>query len=214
LREIGDVEAGGLLPSQPERVDRLEQRRVPERRQRALAPERATVMDLRVAELEERHQFLARQRTPAGLALEVRDVGDPVALIDHLHRPPAELALADRRPRIALIRQILQERAQRTLKAAQRRNREPPRRTPEILQPLIDIQRPPLPRPALDACAEPADGRLALALGRLGQMPRRLLRRHPTRIASNNASSSRSGRTPSPNRRASAASTSPARSHL
>ena len=127
-REIDHIQLRALLAAQPPRVHRLEQRRVAQRRQRPLAPQRAPARHPRVAVVEERLQLIARQRPAPGVRLELRHVHDQVALIDDLLRPTAQPLGADRHPRIAAIGQVVAEQPDRDLVLAQRRDVKPRRR--------------------------------------------------------------------------------------
>ena len=92
--EVGHVEHPGLVAPQPERVGGLEQRRVAERRQPALAAPAADPGDLLVGVVEEGLQLVPGERALARVGLVVLDVHRGVPLVDHLDRMGAEPLLA------------------------------------------------------------------------------------------------------------------------
>lgn len=92
-----------LIPKQAhptQRVEQLEHHSVAERRQRPLAPMTLPIGDLSVAELKELRELDPGQRPVARSALQLGQMPGGVQMIKQLLRAAAELALADRRPRI------------------------------------------------------------------------------------------------------------------
>ena len=123
-------------------------------------------------------------------------------------RGRAEPAGADRDPRVAAVEQVLAEQPNRDLVGAQRRDVQPRRSDREILDPLLQMLRPPLPRPHPSVLQQTADQPLPGADRLLGQKPRALLANPPGQDRVEQRLLKMQRRTPSPNRRASSPSTS------
>ncbi len=189
----------------------LEHRVIPPRLQRPLPAPRATRLDPRLARREERLQLIDRQRPPPRVALELVQMRHQIPLIEQLPRAAAKLPLADRRPRIPPIAHILREHLQPELIRPQRRARQPLR--PRLANPRSTHPHPTpatptanTPRALENAAAPTSFVRIVFAFKYLAAC----WLRHPASIASNTADSIRNDRTPAPNTRASAASTSAA----
>src|SRR5450631_1274121 len=121
--QISDVEHHGFAAPQTPGVDDLEQRRVAERRQRALPAAVDDAVDLVIRVVKEPLQLLAREPPPAGSTLELTRVGRRVPLVaDHPGRP-AEPPLALVGPAIPSIADELSEQREVIVVPADRRVR-------------------------------------------------------------------------------------------
>ncbi len=105
--EITHIEHRDLRAAQPPRELHLEQRLVTPRLQRTLAAKPPRGLDPRLARSEERLKLLHAQRPPPRIAFKLIQMRNLVALVKKLARTPAELPLADHRPRVAPITHIL-----------------------------------------------------------------------------------------------------------
>src|SRR5947209_11662059 len=161
-------------PQAPRELD-LEHRVVPPCLQRPLPPPRPASLDPRLRRREERLELVDGQRAAARVALELVQVRDEVALAEQLPGTAAELPLADRRPGIAPITRVLREPLQPQLVRAEGRARHPLRPRQQILEVLIHMRRPPLPRPTVNMLLKATDDHLVGADRLRLQIARRLL---------------------------------------
>src|SRR5207253_10245894 len=99
-----------LVAPQPERISGLEQSRVPERRQPALAALPADRCDLLVGVVEDRLQLPDGERALGGLSLGLLAVHRGVPLVADLDRARAEPGLAFPRPLVGRVDEVCTER--------------------------------------------------------------------------------------------------------
>lgn len=192
--EVDLVEHAGLVAAQAIAVGRLEQRRVPERRQPALASLAPDAHHLLVGVVEERLQLGSSEGAVLGFALAFVGMYRRVPVVDHLDRVRPEPQQALLRPAVRRVGHEVAELSYRALVVAQRGARAAPHRA-EVHRLLLDVLRHPLPREAVRVPGERAHRPLLVADVTERQVPGQLLLRQPASIASKTCSSGRnSGR--------------------
>jgi hypothetical protein len=144
--QVGQVQTPRLPAAQPERVDRLQQHRVPLRRQCALPLTGADLLHQPIGSIEQRLHLLISQRPPSRLSLVVSDVRESVPLAQHLLRRRSEPVQALRRPPVPRVRHVLQEQAQLTQIGPGCRGDDWPRPRAQMVDESLHLRRPPLPR--------------------------------------------------------------------
>lgn len=130
--------------------------------------------DLFACVVEEVLQFIEGERALLLPGLDLLQVRRCVPVVHHLDRMGTEALLADRRPVVGRVADVLAERAQRVLIGPQRRVRAAAHR-PQVAEPLVGMLRCPLPREHAGVLEErPQPARPLLDRGQ-GQVARQLL---------------------------------------
>jgi hypothetical protein len=155
-RQIGQVEHRGLAAAQPERIRRLDQDRVPERRDPALPPRPVDRRDPVVQVIEEHLQLGDGERAALRLRLAFLGMAGSVPPGTDLHRVRAEVAQAHLRPGIDRIRQVPAEQPDRAGVPAQRGGGHMMDR-PQVSTPLLEQLRRPQPGRASRVVTERPD---------------------------------------------------------
>ena len=171
--EVGQVEHHQLAAAQPERIRSLQRGGVPQCRQPALATALPRLGDALVGVVEQLLQLPLGQRPPPGLALVLRGVHRGVPLEADLRRVRAEQPFAHRGPLVARVRGVLAEQAQITVVGPDRRPRPP--FTAQLRGELLQVHRPPRPRPVISEPLEPAHPLQPAPYRRLAEVAAQLL---------------------------------------
>ena len=102
-RQVAQIEAFRLPATQPERVDRLEQRGISLSGQPALTTSRPDLLHHAVRSVEQRLHLVVGQGPPAGVSDVGRDADDRVPLVQQLAWCRAEPLAAGCRPSVPLV---------------------------------------------------------------------------------------------------------------
>lgn len=144
--QVRQIQAPSLAPAQPERVDGLEHRRVPQGGQRAFAAALADLLDPGVCRVEQRLDLVVGQRPTPGAALVVDDVDDAVRLVQHLLRDLTEALGALLHPAVPVVRDELQEQPQLDLIGPRRGHRDRAFPAAQSVEESLHLRGAPLPR--------------------------------------------------------------------
>ncbi len=161
MSKIGQIKAADLTATQPERVHRLQQRRVAHRRGRPLVPPAPDIVDPAIGRVEQCLHLVVGQRAATGPALELGGVDHRVPPVQHHRRCPPELAHTRGRPSVPRVADELDEQPQRHLVAAQRRQRQRPLTRPQPGEECLDLGAGPLPWVQAAELVQPTHQRVA-----------------------------------------------------
>ncbi|WP_177240150.1 hypothetical protein [Streptomyces monashensis] len=172
--EVDGVQHPRLVAPQPVGVRGLEQHRVPEVGQPALAAAGPDAFHLLVGMVEERLQLGPGESPLGGVGLVVLDVHGSVPLVHDLHRVDAEPFFAGGRPLIERVGDEVAEGSDGLGVGADRRPREITQ-SPQVTEPLVHHRRRPLPGEGVDVRGERLHRVLPALNRRAGQVPGQLL---------------------------------------